>query len=351
MKETVNIKLLFLYLLRKCYLVLLGALLGALLFGGGYYLKNFTFAPSPDWVAKSELYLTYAPEVRLENVYINDYTWQTLSASDACLDEVMANLSFDTTKEYLRSVATAGLESDVRLVILTVTCKNPKEAVDIAHAYENALIKLGERMVDVEEVQIFTSPQTAEKKMQDNRTLRMSITGAVVGAVFALLILLFAFALDDSVFLPEQTRMRYGIPTLLCLDKDGNAICEWNKETGKLNLENTLKDKTKVYLSDVSSETGCGREDIKALAEKIVSFASVGEVLQCTDGINEKPEAVSEIKNSDGVILLLRAENRRGKLLERALDLLKTQNIPVLGFVLYGTHKKRLLRYLGSREK
>lgn len=351
MKETLNIKLMFLYLLGKCHMVLIGALLGALILGGGYYLKTFVFAPAAEYTARSELYLTYAQEVKLENVYINDYTWQTLAASDACLDEVMANLSFTTDKEYLKSVAVAALESDVRLVIVTVITHDPAEAVEIANAYEAALVKLGEKMSDIEEVQIFTSAKEAVKKKVDNRTLRMSITGAVVGAVFCLMAILFAFATDDSVVLPEQTQMRYGIPTLLCLDANGNAITDWNKEAGKQNLEYALRDKTKVFLSDVSSGTGCGRNDIKELADKIISAASAGEVLQITDGINEKPEVLSEIRDSDGVILLFRAGNRKGKLLERALDYLKTQNIPVLGFVLYGTHKKRLLRYLGSREK
>ena len=351
MKETLNVKLLFLHLLRKCPLILIGALVGALLFGGGYYLKTFVFAPAPDYETRSELYLTYAPEVKLENIYINDYTWQTLAASDACLEEVMAELPGGFDKEYLKSVATAGLESDVRLVIIKVVTKNPEEAAQIANAYEKAIIKLGEKMADIEEVQVFTSAAKAERKAVDNRTLRMSITGAVVGAVFALVILLFAFAVDDSVVLPEQTQMRYEIPTLLCLDGNGNAITDWNKEAGKQNLEHALEGKTKVYLSDVSSETGCGKEDIKDLTEKIASLTSAKEVLQCADGINEKPEIVSAIKDSDGVILLLHAGNRKGKLLERALDLLKTQNIPVLGFVLYGTNKRRLLRYLGSREK
>lgn len=350
MKETLNVKLLFLYLLRKCYLILLGALIGAVAFGGCYYLKTFVFAPAPEYETRSELYLTYAPEVRLENVYINDYTWQTLAASDACLDEVLANLPFESDKEYLKSVAYAGLESDVRLVVLKVTEHDPDKAVQIANAYEKALVILGEKMVDVQEVQIFTTAKEAVQKKTDNRTLRMCITGAVVGAVFALVILLFAFAVDDSVYLPEQTKIRYNIPTLLCLDKNGNAVSDWSREAGKRNLDEVLAQKTKVGLTDVSSESGCLADDIRPMSDKIGEYTSAKDVLIRVDGINQKADAVSQCKDTDGVILLLRAGNKKGKLLERALDLLQTQNVPVLGFVLYATNSKRLLRYLGSRK-
>lgn len=349
MKEPLNIKLLFMTIIRKLPLFLIGAVIGAAVFGGGYYLKNYVFAGAPDYEAKSELYLTYSEEVKLENIYINDYTWQTLAASDACLDEVLPLLSFETTKENLRSQVTASLESDVRLVIVKAIDKDPKRAVELANVYETAIQKLGERMDDVEEVQVFTSATQATEKRFDNRTLRMSITGAVVGLICVLVIVLFAYSVDDSVYLPEHMSVRYGIQTLACFEKRGEKVSDWEESAAKENLKSILEGKTSVYLSDVSGISGCKKEDVEDLLKSVRNLTDTPDVLKAVDGINENAGVVESLKDGDGVILLVQTGKKNGKLIERAIDYLKTQNIPVLGCVLYGTNAKRLLRYLSTK--
>ena len=349
MKEPLNIKLLFMTLLRRLPLLLIGAVIGAVLFGGGYYLKNYVFAPAPDYEAKSELYLTYSDEVRLENIYINDYTWQTLAQSDACVDEAIALLPFEIDKEECKSKVSAGLESDVRIVTIKATDKDPKKAVELANAYEKAIQKLGEKMEDVEEVQVFTSASQAVVKRFDNRTLRMSITGAVVGFIAMLVIVLFAFSVDDSVYLPEHMSLRYGIQTLACFEKRGEKISDWDEAAAKQNLNSVLEGKSRVYLSDITGLSGCEKEAVNDLLEAVKNLTDSKDSLEAADGINQNASAVSEIKGGDGVILLLQAGKRNGKLAERAIDYLKTQQIPVLGCILYGVNSRRLLRYLSSK--
>ena len=340
MKEPLNLKLLMLFLLKKIWILLCGTVLMAVLFGGIYYLKNYVFAPAAEYVAISQLYLTYADDVRLENVYINDYTWQTLADSDACVEEAKKNLSFDCSNEYLRDVATAGLESDVRLV--TVTAESPERAVAIANAYEKAIQSLGERMVDVDEVQIFTSASTAVKKEWDNRTVRMSVTGAVVGFIASLVILLFVFAVDDSVYLPETTKIRYGIPTLACFDKSGKYINDRQRKETEMNMNTVLEGKTKVFLSDISGPEGIKSELTDSIREQL---GEAGKVLLPADGILKNPEAVKEMKESDGVIVLIKAGAGNGKQIEEALDFLEVQELKVLGSILYDVDAKTLLCY------
>ena len=350
MSEPLNIKLLCMYLVKRIWLLILGALLGALLFGGIYYLRTFVFVPGADYETRSELYLTYTPDVKMENVYINDFTWQTLAASDVCLDEAIREIPFDVSRDYLKEVVSAGLESDVRLVILKVTTKDPKEALAIADAYEKALIRLGERMEDIAKVEIFTKATEAVKKKTDNRTLRMSITGAVAGCVLMLVFLLLAFSVDDSVFLPEQTEKRYHIPSLLSFAGRGERISDWQETAAKENLNIVLKDRKKVYLTDISDEKGCLVSDIEDLVLATRRNCDFGERLTPADGVNQNAKAAELLKEGDGVIVLIRCGNKKGKMIERALSYLNTQKIPVLGCVLYDTQKKRLLHYLGSRE-
>ena len=350
MKEPLNIKLLVLYLAKRFYVLLIGAVLGALIFGGGYYLKTYVFAPASIYVATSQLYLTYSKEVKIDNIYINDYTWQTLAGSDACVEEALKELSEGYTPEYLRSVVKAGLESDVRLVTVTVSCENPDDAVRIANAYEKAIAKLGDRMEDVVEVQVFDSAKTAEKKGFDDRTLRMSITGAIIGLVAALVLLLFLFAVDDSVYLPETTMIRYGIPTLLCFAKKDMTLSSWDEKAAANNLKEILSGKQKVCLTDISAENGCAVEDIKPCLEGMKKLTDAADIIQPVEGINQNADVLSQIKESDGVILLLKAGKNNGKMAERAMDYLKIHKTDILGFVLYDTDKKRLLKYLSCRK-
>ena len=76
--EPADLKLLLIYFLKHIRFVAYFIILGALLFASAYYLKTFVFVEEHQYVATSELYLVYADDVRLDNVYINDYTWQNL---------------------------------------------------------------------------------------------------------------------------------------------------------------------------------------------------------------------------------------------------------------------------------
>ncbi|MBR6093651.1 MAG: hypothetical protein IKP92_01350 [Lachnospiraceae bacterium] len=350
MKEPLNIRLLVLHLAKKIYVLLIGAVLGALVFGGGYYLKTYVFAPADIYVATSQLYLTYSKEVKIDNIYINDYTWQTLAGSDACVEEALKELPKGYTPEFLRSVVKAGLESDVRLVTVTVSCENPDEAVLIANAYEKAIAKLADRMEDVTGVQVFDSAKTAVKKGFDDRTLRMSITGAIIGTVAALVLLLFLFSVDDSVYLPETTMLRYNIPTLLCFEKKNMILSSWDEKAAANNLSEVLSGKRKVCLTDVSGESGCSAEEIGPCLEGLKKLTGAADMIHPVDGINQNADVISEIKESDGVILLLKAGGNNGKMAERAMDYLKIHKTDILGFVLYDTDKKGMLKYLSNRK-
>jgi len=349
MKESVDLKILLMYLGKKFYLILLPAIIGALILGGGYFLSRHVFAPAPDYEAKSQIYLTYADDVRIENIYINDYTWSVLVTSDECVEEARKNLPFDADPEYLRSVATAGLESDLRLLVVTVTDKDPERAVEIARAYEVAICRLTEKMDDITHAEVFSSADCAQAKQFSDRTLKMALAGLIVGAFAGLALFLFVFSVDDSVFAPKQTKEKYGFPTLLCIGKDKKPVSDWEKKAAGISLKEILSEKNSVFVSDISAETGCDAEDAKAYFDVIQELSEVSDRLVLTDGINQNPEAVKSMKDGDGVLLLLKAGAKNGKLAERALSYLEIQQIPVLGFVLYNTDSKWMLRYLSDR--
>ena len=68
--EPVDLKLMLIYFIKRIRFVIYFAIFGALIFASFYYLKTFVFVEERQYVANAELYLVYAEDVRLENVYI-----------------------------------------------------------------------------------------------------------------------------------------------------------------------------------------------------------------------------------------------------------------------------------------
>lgn len=103
--ESADLKLLLIYFIKRIRFVIYFAIIGALIFALAYYFKNFVLVDEHQYVAKSELYLIYADDVRLENVYINDYTWQNLVQTDKAIDYAMEYIGdASVTEEYLKEV-------------------------------------------------------------------------------------------------------------------------------------------------------------------------------------------------------------------------------------------------------
>ena len=60
--ERMDYKLFWLRFVKKIWLILATAVLGALLIGGSYYLVNITFGEEPSYKVVSQLYLDYAED-------------------------------------------------------------------------------------------------------------------------------------------------------------------------------------------------------------------------------------------------------------------------------------------------
>ena len=261
--EPADLKLLLIYFIKRVRFIAYFASFGALLFASVYYMKTFVFVDEHQYVATSELYLIYADDVRLDNVYINDYTWQNLVHTDKAIDYAMEYIGdASVTEEYLKEVVWAGLESDVRFVTLKVTTDNPERSIQIAQAYQLAIKSLGEEMVDIDTVSVFTEADSAEEIVSDDRTLRMAITGAVIGGLLAMFGIVLQYVFDDSIYVAKQFEQRFGIPVLgICLKmKKGEIIAEnmvgqknavaksrlWGRQAIKLNYKSLTKNCKKI---------------------------------------------------------------------------------------------------------
>ncbi len=375
--EPIDMKLLFIYFVRNIRYVVYSTIIGCVVFALGYYLVNFVLVKEHRYVATGEMYLEYATDVRLENIYINDYTWQNLVHTDKAVVFVQEQLSFNISEEELKASVTAGLVSDVRFVTLKVTTDNPEHSVQIAQAYQEAIIRLAEEMVDIERVVVFTNADSATKIQNDNRTFRMACTGAILGAVISSFAIIWFFTMDDSIYVPFTIERRFALPVIgVFHDRTARELGalvraeEVKAETARAKRRKQLN-RTSIGIAKMNLRKCCeGCMDIavmdvsiypkaEAAYETLLHLKLLNEQDELTDiargdleegkacfsapnfrmdykaAFEEKVEMVSECAKYDGTILLIRAGEHNTKIVERAINVMKKQGCNIVGALLY----------------
>ncbi len=338
--EPLDIKLMLLYVCKRWYCFVLAVILTAGVFAGAYYLKTFVFAEDPSYVAKSVLYLDYNDAVKLDNIYVNDYTWQQLVKTDAVIEFAMEELPDDITRAYLDEVVFAGLESDVRIVNLRVTTNDPERSVLIAQKFEEALVQFGTMMDDIDGITIFTHATQAETLPITNRILKVTALGAVLGAVFSLLGLFLLFVTDDSIYVPITFERRFSIPVIGMFTREGTEV--WAGECA-LNIKSCLRECEQVVISGVQED--CEGQQVIQLLDK--NQIALPRILKFSEAhaVNTAPEHMEELLGYDGIVLAVAAGSRNMRVCERTIQFIQKQGGTILGVILYHGDRKLLRAY------
>ncbi len=220
-KEPLDTRLCFLRLLRKAWLLLIMAVLGAVLFGGIYFLSHVVYGPAREYKAESEFYIEYKNAVTEEQQYTfyNKETWESLIHTDLFMDTVMEEVEEQTiamdrvvTRKEVSDAVFATLLTDVRIVHVTVVTNSSFLTMVITDALEPAFAKFGEQQREIDEIRPILSPEEAVLTVIDNRTVQASILGAVVFVCFTLFAMYLYVVLDTSIYIPLEFERRFGIP-------------------------------------------------------------------------------------------------------------------------------------------
>ena len=242
MDEQLNVRLFYLRLWKKLWVLPLAALLGAVI---GFLLYGaVTRVTQPaEYEAKTQLYLHFVENATNDKVYdyYNAYTWNDLVHSDrveALLEEVSGEDDMGETCMRMYREGTLTLSalqpSDIRVLWITATSGNPDCAAHFAETAAHAMELYGEsnevfrsiEVIGTEDVTQVTYPQ---------RGKTAAVTGAVLGAVFAVFALFVLHLLDDAVYVPEDAEKRYGLPVLVVMPA-GEDLPAWLEEEAKTNL-------------------------------------------------------------------------------------------------------------------
>ena len=152
-KEPFDLRLEVLYLCRNLWKILAVTVLGTVLFGGGYYVKNVLLQPDPGYAASSTYKVEYFENPNAAGAYyINEATWNSLIHTGEFLDGVETHLQeaadrgetkaaevLAMGRESISSALSATLPSDFSIPVTKVTLQEPAESVALAAAVEETM--------------------------------------------------------------------------------------------------------------------------------------------------------------------------------------------------------------------
>ncbi len=333
-REPLDLKLLVLRLVRKSWILLLAAVLGAVFVGGPYFLKKVVFGPAKEYEAVTDFYIDYAKQENGEEyTYFNQTTWTQLITDDVFTDKILTELSgkeADTlqekegaagiTKQQLREYLYATMLSDTRIVTTTVTTNSADMTMKINQALIKAMFSFGEEQKEIAGVRILQEPAEASPVIADVRTFRACMSGVVLFVFVTAIAMLLYYVLDDSIYVPATFERRYGVPMLGTINST-----ELPALAGKL-----LK-RTPVL---ITSDQGIDLEQAgKALREREIETAGVCGLWQ----EKELPEGP--------FLLLVKAAAHNGKQIEKTLEFCAKCELPVMAALLWDADEKLLRAY------
>lgn len=319
-REPVDFRLLWLRFLKKIWVFLLGALIGAIVAGGIHTVKKLVFSGGRTYQAETLYYLEYdcEPDYLLLVGY-NYYTWNEIGHCDEIVEGIYEKMSGKITKEEIKNAVAISCDSDVRYVYARVTTHDKELSVEIADKLEDVLIKYALSRNDFADAYVITHADKAVETT--NYRIRTAvILGFFAGLAASIVFWLIAAISDTSIFIPSTIEKRYHIPTLTAPSMEEFSI----------NCENTLKNVERIGLYSVSGEP--------VLADYLSKFGSV--VKLSFDIISD-----NTFIKPDALILEVKAGSHNGKKLERAIEELSRLSLPVSAIALVDEDEKLIKSY------
>ncbi len=342
-REPFDLRLTALRLLRSMGGILAVTLIGSLLFGGVYYVKNVLLAEKL-FSATITCKIEYTdPPTKSGDYYINAATWNTYVASGEFLDMVMAEEplvlmdSFPVYSGQLRDCISADVASDIQVPSFIITSDNEKHVELIEHAVANALTgPWAEQLPEVSAIKVIDMGEVGPVTDEFVRPVRAFVFGAVLTCFFAVILFLLREIGADSIWLPATVRTRYGLMSLGTLESgelEENIRYAFEKKDGPLH-------KNALCAADERIDP---KEALRVLREK--KLLGEGQDWTPMPLPTLCPETAQLLRQMDGVLLAVPAGLHVGKPLEHILEFFREQDIKITAVILWNADEKLIRSY------
>lgn len=218
MEQGMDLKRLFLVLGKKLWLVLVGAVLGAVLGGLTYKVVTSITNGEPEYRASADYYITFFKDGA---DYFNAYTWDGILRDDPIVDYALTLLPKEITKEMVKAAVSGEMLGDYRILTVHVNAPTKELADTIAKAYEESLWNFSQEMELLNTVELW-SQEEAVPFEKNNKTANAAFLGALIAVLVVIFSLLFYYVLEDAIYVEKDGEQRFGLPVygLLTVGKD-----------------------------------------------------------------------------------------------------------------------------------
>ena len=182
----------------RIWMLLIGAVVGAALFGAFRFAKQELYGPEQLY-RNDTLYAIEFTEGEQDEtqLYFNDYTWNNVLDSDL-IAGVAASLVDGADKAAIAAATTIPTMSDIRLFHVYVDHSDPKMADNIQNALEIALGSFSYTERGFDSISVWDRGK-AEPLHEPSTILRWAVAGAFIGVLIAFFALAYHYIMDDAI--------------------------------------------------------------------------------------------------------------------------------------------------------
>lgn len=216
----IDVRSLFATILNRLFvIILIGILVGGVAF---VYTKFFI---SPQYVATTKVYILSKQDPDQKTLTTSDIAfasylakdYETLLTTRPVLQEVKKELNLDMSTDALEKMITVNVETDTRIMEISVTNTDPKLAKKIADKVREVANERLKVIMDdlepvrsVDEAELPTTPASPNVK-------RNTMMGFISGFGISLLVVIILFILDDTIKTPDDIEKRLGVSVLAAI--------------------------------------------------------------------------------------------------------------------------------------
>ncbi|MCR5720448.1 MAG: hypothetical protein K6F84_07770 [Lachnospiraceae bacterium] len=333
-KERFDDKLFILRLIKKIWVVLGAAVLGAVIVALIYYTDRGVIRAANKYETISRFDITYDTDPITENeyTYINSATWDIWVKSDAFIEELKKTGLNDSELKLIPDGISAKLETDLRMVEVTVVASDKDTSKSLCEKTGEVFERFFTDKQEIKEVKLIDITDTV---MEPNtpRIPQSLILGAILGILVSLSGIVLKMFWDEGVYVPLTFTERFKIPARFVIFNDNIGYDEINKkELQKLFKETCAEESAKkITVLDLN---GVDRESLTKYFAQIANDATVNIV------------PYSDLsKDNSVVIAALKAGKVRSSHVWEILKLAESDNIVIKATVLCDVDKKLYRAY------
>ncbi len=343
-KEPFDLQLCLLLFARKLWVFVLGGVVGGLLIGGIYTLKNVVFAPVPKYEMVSEYYMEYAlNQEGKEYTAFNQVTWGSMIYADDIiepmllkLNEIQKDIINPPNKEQVKQSISATLLSDTRILTTTVVGDEKEEVENINTALLFSLEEFGKNQKEFVTIRPMNIPEQASIQKLDIRVWNATILGIVIGLSITGFCLLLFIAWDDRIYVPDIFEKRYNLPMLGCIK---TPLCKENAKEIR-----TKENPYTILLVDKNTS-------MKQVGKNEIWENITGETNADIDRITLinnpfwEAENLNKINTGAKILLVISAARHNCKLIETTLQIIEKREGQIIAGVLIEDSKSLQKQY------